>query len=40
MISVTLLTVRSASTWSTWETATSKLVVDPEYIKKAADPKW
>jgi proline iminopeptidase len=30
----------SANAWSTWETATSKLMVDPKYIEKAADPKW
>ena len=30
----------SAVAWSTWETSTSKLVVDPEYIKKTEDPKW
>ncbi|TAQ83940.1 hypothetical protein B7494_g7737 [Chlorociboria aeruginascens] len=29
-----------AAAWSTWETSTSKLVVDPEYIKKAGNPKW
>jgi hypothetical protein len=38
--SATLLTFGSASAWSTWETATSKLVVDPEYIKRVDDPKW
>lgn len=32
--------LRCAGAWSTWETATSKLLVDPEYIKKASDPKW
>lgn len=32
--------LRCASAWSTWETATSKLIVDPEYIKKADNPKW
>lgn len=26
--------------WSTWENATSKLMVDPEYIARADDPKW
>jgi proline iminopeptidase len=31
---------RCAGAWSRWETATSKLVVDPEYIKKSEDPKW
>ncbi|RDW88053.1 putative proline iminopeptidase [Coleophoma cylindrospora] len=31
---------KCAGAWSTWETATSKLIVDPEYIKKAEDPKW
>lgn len=31
---------RCAAAWSRWETATSKLVVDPEYMKKAEDPKW
>ena len=30
----------SAAAWSRWETATSKLKVDPEYIAKAEDPKW
>lgn len=30
----------AAAAWSTWETATSKLIVDPEYIKKVEDPKW
>lgn len=35
-----LLTGLSAQAWSTWETATSKLMVDPEYIKKVEDPKW
>ena len=30
----------SAGAWSIWETSTSKLIVDPEYIKKAEDPKW
>lgn len=34
------LTLPSAGAWSRWETATSKLVVDPEYIKKSDDPKW
>lgn len=29
-----------ASAWSKWETVTSKLVVDPEYVKKSTDPKW
>jgi proline iminopeptidase len=29
-----------AGAWSKWETATSKLIVDPEYIKKCDDPKW
>jgi proline iminopeptidase len=37
---VILLTVGSASAWGTWEAATSKLVVDPEYIKRVDDPKW
>ncbi|PMD67321.1 proline iminopeptidase [Hyaloscypha bicolor E] len=32
--------LKCASAWSTWETATSKLMVDPEYIKKVDDPKW
>ncbi|KAH6714523.1 proline iminopeptidase [Leptodontidium sp. 2 PMI_412] len=32
--------LRCAQAWSTWETATSKLMVDPEYIKKVEDPKW
>ncbi|KAH8663470.1 proline iminopeptidase [Tricladium varicosporioides] len=32
--------LKCAGAWSTWETATSKLVVDPKYIAKAADPKW
>jgi proline iminopeptidase len=25
---------------SKWETATSKLIVDPEYIKKSTNPEW
>lgn len=29
-----------AGAWSRWETATSKLQVDPKYIKKAEDPHW
>lgn len=29
-----------AGTWSRWETVTSKLMVDPEYVKRAEDPKW
>lgn len=29
-----------AAAWSTYETATSKLACDPEYIAKAADPVW
>ncbi|RKF82358.1 putative proline iminopeptidase [Golovinomyces cichoracearum] len=32
--------LQCASAWSKWETATSKLIVDPDYIKKAEDPKW
>ncbi|PSS16957.1 hypothetical protein M430DRAFT_51279 [Amorphotheca resinae ATCC 22711] len=32
--------LKCAGAWSSWETATSKLMVDPEYIKKAEDPKW
>ncbi|KAG0647763.1 Prolyl aminopeptidase [Hyphodiscus hymeniophilus] len=32
--------LKCAGAWSTWETSTSKLIVDPEYIKKAGDPKW
>ncbi|KAH6681594.1 prolyl aminopeptidase serine peptidase [Halenospora varia] len=32
--------LKCAGAWSTWETATSKLIVDPKYIAKAADPKW
>lgn len=32
--------LKCASAWSRWETATSKLVVDPELIKKSEDPKW
>jgi len=32
--------LRAAAAWSRWETATSKLVVDPEYVKKAEDAKW
>lgn len=32
--------LKCAAAWSRWETATSKLVVDPEYIKKSEDPKW
>lgn len=35
-----MLIICSASAWSTWETATSKLMVDPKYIEKAEDPKW
>jgi proline iminopeptidase len=31
---------RSSGAWSTWETSTNKLVVDPAYIAKAANPKW
>jgi len=30
----------SAAAWSRWETATSKLIVDPKYIEKAEDPTW
>lgn len=29
-----------ASAWAKYETATSKLIVDPEYVKKSADPIW
>lgn len=29
-----------AAAWSKWETATSRLIVDPEYIKKSTNPKW
>lgn len=29
-----------ATAWSKYETRTSKLTVDPEYIEKSADPKW
>jgi len=32
--------LKCAGAWSTWETSTSKLMVDPEYIKKGDDPKW
>ncbi|TQS33991.1 hypothetical protein Golomagni_05645 [Golovinomyces magnicellulatus] len=32
--------LQCANAWSKWETATSKLIVDPDYIKKAEDPKW
>ncbi|KAF4622809.1 hypothetical protein G7Y89_g14216 [Cudoniella acicularis] len=32
--------LKCAAAWSTWETATSKLSVDPAYIAKASDPKW
>ena len=31
---------KAAAAWSRWETATSKLAVDPEYIKKSEDAKW
>ena len=37
---VILLISSSAGAWSTWETALSKLVVDPAYIAKANNPKW
>lgn len=30
----------SATAWSTWENATSKLFVDPAYIARSDDPKW
>lgn len=30
----------SATAWSTWENATSKLIIDPEYIARGDDPKW
>lgn len=32
--------LRAATAWSTWEAATSKLIVDPEYVKRAENPKW
>ncbi|KAF8861899.1 proline iminopeptidase [Acephala macrosclerotiorum] len=32
--------LKCAGAWSRWETATSKLIVDPKYIEKAEDPKW
>lgn len=32
--------LKCAGAWSTWETATSKLIVDPKYIEKADDPQW
>jgi hypothetical protein len=35
-----MLTGSSASAWSTWETSTCKLLVDPEYIKKGENQKW
>lgn len=35
-----MLTLSSAGAWSKWETATSKLIVDAEYIAKSNDPKW
>jgi len=35
-----MLTGGSAGAWSTWEISTSKLLVDPEYIKKVENPKW
>ncbi len=35
-----LLMNSSAGAWSKWETATSKLLVDPAYIQKSEDPKW
>jgi len=35
-----LLTENSAQAWSTWETATSKLIVDPKYIARVENPQW
>ncbi|KAE8449133.1 hypothetical protein EG329_008517 [Mollisiaceae sp. DMI_Dod_QoI] len=32
--------LKCAGAWSRWETATSKLIVDPKYIEKAENPKW
>jgi proline iminopeptidase len=32
--------LKCAGAWSRWETATSRLFVDPEYIAKSEDPKW
>ncbi|KAJ5038027.1 uncharacterized protein L3040_006899 [Drepanopeziza brunnea f. sp. 'multigermtubi'] len=32
--------LRCASAWSTWENATSKLIVDQAYIARGDDPKW
>ncbi|KAI0129623.1 Alpha/Beta hydrolase protein [Xylariales sp. AK1849] len=32
--------LRCADAWSRWETATSKLIVDPAYIAKADSPEW
>lgn len=29
---------KAGKAWSTWEMATSRLLVDPEYIKKAEAP--
>jgi proline iminopeptidase len=34
------LTPLSATAWSTWENATSKLLVDTAYIARGEDPKW
>jgi hypothetical protein len=30
----------SAGAWSSWETHTSKLIIDPGFAAKAEDPKW
>lgn len=32
--------LKCAGNWSRWETALSKLIVDPEYVKKAENPEW
>ena len=31
---------KCATAWSTWEMATSRLKLDPEYLKRAAVDKW
>jgi proline iminopeptidase len=32
--------LKCASAWSSWESSTVKLIVDPEIIKNAENPKW
>ncbi|KAH8591358.1 proline iminopeptidase [Bisporella sp. PMI_857] len=32
--------LKCAAAWSRWETATSKLIVDANYIAKSENPKW